>query len=96
VAGNGLKVKDVAEIKRLWKLKITNRQIAKILGVHRNTINKYVEQLEMDLRAPTAAGTTVNVSAAQVDPCDVNKVDWERVRSEFLSGISLNVIYEEL
>ena len=43
MAGNGLNMKDAEEIKRLWKLGIKNRQIARATGTHRNTVNKYVE-----------------------------------------------------
>jgi hypothetical protein len=97
VAGNGIEVKCIDEIKRLWKLKFTNRRIAKISGVHRNTVNKYVALFESDecinnklphnvFATPLAAGESVGA----------NEVDWKKVRAEFLSGVSLNVIHEEL
>jgi transposase len=90
MAGNGLSVKDIAEIKRLWGLKFKNRKIAKITGVHRNTVNKYVAGFVVEKSQP------LNVLAAQPPAPDVNQVDWLKVRSEFLSGVSLNVIHEEL
>jgi len=46
MAGNGLNVKEIAEIKRLWALGLTNRKISRATGVHRNTINKYVDQFK--------------------------------------------------
>lgn len=90
MAGNGLSVKDIAEIKRLWGLKFKNRKIAKITGVHRNTVNKYVAGFVVEKSQP------LNVLATQPPAPDVNQVDWLKVRSEFLSGVSLNVIHEEL
>jgi len=88
VAGNGLNLKDLAEIKRLWELKFSNRKIAEISGAHRNTVNKYVAQFEVEKIQP------LNVLAAEPVATDINKVDWKKVRTEFLSGVSLNVIHE--
>lgn len=93
MAGNGIKVKDIAELKRLWKLRFSNRQISRISNVHRNTVNKYVAGFENE----ASEKVPVNVLASPegvVD--DTNKVDWQKVRAEFLSGVSLNVIHEEL
>lgn len=90
MAGNGLGVKDIAEIKRLWGLEFTNRKIAEITGVHRNTVNKYVAGFVVKKTAPS------NVLASEPAAPNVNQVDWLKVRTEFLSGVSLNVIHEEL
>lgn len=90
MAGNGLSVKDIAEIKRLWKLDFTNRKIAEITGVHRNTVNKYVAQFINEKNEPLSVLPTVPITP------DVNQVDWLKVRTEFLSGVSLKVIHEEL
>jgi transposase len=91
VAGNGLNVKDLEEIKRLLKLGLTNRQIAKSIGVHRNTVNKYVEQIKHPdfLNFKTPAST---IEA----PIWTKEIDWENIRSEFLKGVPLNVLHEEL
>ena len=88
MAGNGLNVKDIDEAKRLWKLGLTNRQIARATKIHRNTINKYVEKFKNEK----------SIAAVEVKPIVswYSEVDWERVRSEYLSGVSLNVIHEEL
>ena len=89
MAGSELNLKDIAEIKRLWKLKITNRKIAKICGVHRNTINKYVERFASEM--------SVGVAIPNVAPVATSSgVDWEKVRSEYLSGVPLSIIHEEL
>lgn len=93
MAGSGLDMKDVLEIKRLWKLGLKSRQIAKILKVHRNTINKYVEQFRLESLAPAkeiSGEREKNASA------DVFQIDWEKVRREYLSGVTLSVIHEEL
>ncbi len=44
MAGNRLDMKEIEEIRRLWRLGFTNRQIARASGgkIHRNTVNKYV------------------------------------------------------
>jgi transposase len=95
MAGNGLKVKDIAEIKRLWELKFSNRKIAEISSVHRNTVNKYVAQFEAQVKNANQV-LALSVATSEASVIDVNKVDWLKVRSEFLSGVSLNVIHEEL
>jgi transposase len=96
VAGNGLNMKDLAELKRLWKLKFSNRQISKISSVHRNTVNKYVAQFELEASQQVLPVKELSPEATISKSTDVNKVDWQKVRSEFLSGVSLNVIHEEL
>ncbi len=46
MAEKGLNVKELSEIKRLLNLGLTNREIARALKIHRNTINKYVEKIK--------------------------------------------------
>ena len=84
MAGNGLSVKDIAEIKRLWKLKFSNRRISEITDVHRNTVNKYVAQFALEDRAPAPTALNYELASASA-PSDINTVDWIKVRSEFLS-----------
>jgi transposase len=93
MAGSGLDVKEILEIKRLWKLGVKSRQIAKILNVHRNTINKYVEQFRLE--AGTADKNIV-VLPEKILNQDPSPIDWEKVRKEYLAGVSLTVIHEEL
>ncbi len=94
MAGNGLNVKDINEAKRLWKLGITNRQIARVLKIHRNSINKYVEQFKSEIlnleNQTSKAPAEISIRSWS------DEIDWEKVRSEFLGGVSLNVIHEEL
>ncbi len=93
MAGNGLNVKEITEARRLWKLGITNRQIARALGVHRNTVNKYVERFKSDIL--NQENQIIKISEVVVGGW-ADEIDWEKVRSEYLSGVSLNVIHEEL
>ena len=88
MAGNGLNVKDINEAKRLWKLGLTNRQIARATNIHRNTINKYVEKFK-DEKLLSVVETKSPITWCA-------DIDWEKVRSEYLGGVSLNVIHEEL
>jgi hypothetical protein len=90
MAGNGLNLKEIAEIRRLWKLGLFNREIAKALRIHRNTVNKYVEIFRLEQRT---GETPPPPEAVVLDP---HAVDWEKVRSEFLGGVPLTVIHEEL
>jgi len=89
MAVKGLNVKELNEIKRLLDLGFKNRQIARALKIHRNTINKYVEQIRNNF---------VNKDENKVQAIAHWSVgiDWEKVRREFLSGVPLNIIYEEL
>lgn len=88
MAGSELNVKDINEAKRLWKLGLSNRHIALATKTHRNTINKYVERFKLQ----------ESLSVIEVKPIVswCAEIDWEKIRSEFLSGVPLNVIHEEL
>ncbi len=90
MAKKGLNVKELNEIKRLLNLGLTNRQIARALKIHRNTINKYVEKIKTNER-----DQDINKKNSLVNHWSF-EIDWEKVRSEYLSGVPLNIIYEEL
>ncbi len=94
MAGNGLNVKEIEEIKRLWKLGLKNRKIAKALGVHRNTVNKYVAEWS----APSLPVAPEAIVGAEVEDGGtwILDLDWEKIRGEYLQGVSLNVIHQEL
>lgn len=89
MAGNGLNVKDVNEIRRLWQLGFSNRKIARATGIHRNTVNKFVDSFKNKTDC-----TESKASVADTSWCA--NVDWESIRVEYLKGVSLNVIHEEL
>ena len=94
MAGNGLNMKEIHEIKRLWKLGLKNRQIAKAAGIHRNTVNKYVELFIQDEQAATQGALNANIKPEIISWAD--QIDWDRVRSEYLRGVPLNLIHTEL
>ena len=80
-------MKQIDEVKRLSKLGFTNRAIARTLNIHRNTINKYIDEINTH---PEFAA----IENPSTKDTWVSQVDWESVRSEFLSGVSLNVIHK--
>jgi transposase len=86
MAGKKTSVAKIEEVRRLLGLGLTERKIARALGVSRNTVAK--------VRAGEAA--PVDASAA-TGPEWVERVDWERLNRECRSGsASLYVIWEEL
>ncbi len=91
MAGSELNVKDIMEIKRLWKLGMSSRKISKIVGAHRNTINKYVDAFKQEL----IIDDSVKILHPISEILGIG-VDWEKVRSDFLGGIPLTIIHEEL
>lgn len=98
MANVGLNMKIVDEILRLKSLKFTKRQIARTLGIHRNTITKYLEQHAVEL-GPGSAGQPANVMATPAtlsEPTWVNDIDWQGVRDEILKAVPIQVVYEEL
>lgn len=94
MAGNRLDMKDIEEIKRLWKMGLTNRQIAKASGgkIHRNTVNKYVQEFSV---VTVGAGSEGEKSTNCVLDWTA-AVDWEKVRTEYLHGVPLNILHDEL
>ena len=94
MAGNRLDMKDVEEIRRLWKMGLTNRQIAKASGgkIHRNTVNKYVQEFSNG----SAVDLTDEVPMSEPAVSWATNVDWEKVRSEYLRGVPLNILHDEL
>lgn len=94
MAGIGLNLKDIAEIRRLWLLGLKKREIARTTGIHRSTVSKYIDEL---LNKNTKQETpNENLIIPEVQSHWSQEIDWEKVRSEYLSGVSLNVIHEEL
>ncbi len=93
MAGNGLNLKDANEIKRLWKLGLKKRAIARITKVHRNTVSKYIDEFILENSDQKLQPTMLNATA----PTSwTRSIDWENVRSEYLGGVPLNIIHEEL
>ena len=96
MAAKGLNVKDREEIRRLKAMGFGKRKIARTLGVHRNTVSKYFDELcEMSATAPPLP-TDVLAAKASSDESWTGDVDWQAVRNEALGGVPINIIYEEL
>ena len=93
MAGNELNLKDVAEIKRLWKMGLKIREIARITKCHRGTVRKYINEFKL---IESGEITNENPKISAQPASWTSSVDWEKVRTEYLSGVSLNVIHEEL
>lgn len=93
MAGSELNLKDKNEIRRLWKLGIKKRQIARATKVHRNTVSKYIEEFISENSKPK---NTIKSTAAASEPNWFDQIDWENIRSEYLRGTPLNVLHEEL
>ena len=90
MAGNRLNMKDINEIKRLRQLGLGKRQIARALNIHRNTVSKYINELDAPSVPAVADEKSLQENTWSSD------IDWEKVRTEYLSGVPLNIIYEEL
>lgn len=102
MANAGLNMKIVDEILRLKSLNFTKRQISRTLGIHRNTITKYLEQHERSL-ATASGAQPIGVLASPlvtpptaVAPSWVDTVDWQAVRDEVLKSVPIQIVYEEL
>ncbi len=93
MAGNGLNMKESDEIKRLWKLGLKKRAIARLMKVHRNTVSKYIEEFILENSSPANKLLSPNILDATKW---TNSIDWESIRSEYLRGVPLNIIHEEL
>ncbi|MBK8202548.1 MAG: hypothetical protein IPK68_09635 [Bdellovibrionales bacterium] len=95
MAGNRLDMKEIEEIRRLWKLGFTNRQIARASGgkIHRNTVNKYVLEFSTE---ESLSGKGVGLPAIDSDIGWPDAVDWEKIRSEYLRGVPLSILHDEL
>ena len=90
MAGNELHMKDRNEIKRLWKLGIRKRAIARITKVHRNTVSKYIEEFiaeNLPQENKTAAPELQSNCLTWFD-----ELDWEKIRTEYLRGRSEEVV----
>jgi hypothetical protein len=95
MAGNRLDMKDIEEIRRLLKLGLTNRQIARASGgkIHRNTVNKYALEITAESSISSEGAALPAVESVISWP---DSLDWEKVRTEYLRGVPLNILHDEL
>lgn len=93
MAAKGLNLKIVEEILRLKALGFGKRKISRTLGVHRNTISKYLDDpLDQATGGPGLAPALL----PELVPGWWDKVDWPSVRDEILNGVPISIVYEEL
>jgi len=90
MAAKALDMKLIADIRRLKLLGFTKRRTSRTLGIHRDTVTHYWDDIEV---ATPIIGMLL---PAQTDPGGwVNAIDWPVVRDEVLGGVPLSVIFEE-
>lgn len=88
-----LDMKEIDEIRRLKALGFGKRKIARTLGIHRDTVSKYLEPATSMDAAPAPLPAIVPSSESPKEWFDV--LDWPRMRSEILSGVPISIVYEE-
>lgn len=71
-----------AEISRLKALGHSQRQTAKLLGIHRNTVTSYWDQI-------------IPMEVIQ-EPEWISGLDWDFINSELENKVPLNILFEEL
>lgn len=76
-------MKKSNEIRRMASLGISQRQIAKALGIHRRTALRHLE------------GKSKKKVAAARPPSWVGDVDWDEIKAEFIKGVPGTVLFEE-
>ena len=76
-------MKKSNEIKRMASLGISQRQIAKALGIHRRTVERHLESESQEK------------VAAKRPPGWVSDVDWDEIIAEFIKGVPGTVLFEE-
>ncbi len=94
MASKGLNMQIIDEIRRLKVLGFGKRKIARTLGIHRNTVSTYYD----DSTAVVYSDEDVALAVvnAEIENRWAAEVDWQAVRDEVLSGIPINIVYEEL
>jgi hypothetical protein len=94
MAAKGLDMKIIEDIGRLKALGFTKRKVARCLNVHRNTVTRYWVLSEPPQELKLQKEKNILQEGAEL-PEWAKNIDWPGVRSEVLSGVPLNVIYEE-
>src|SRR5580658_5216851 len=90
MAGQELDLKLIDDILRLKQLGFTKRKVARCLDVHRNTVTKYWGD-EPAVETPKPSKNPQIVC----EESWANNIDWIKTRDEVLSGVPVNILYEE-
>ena len=100
MAGKAIHMRKAEDVVRLHKNGVSVRRISKILGIHRNTVKKYIED-----GCPGSCiinnnflheSTDSILSSNTPDDNWTSRINWEEIRAQVLSGVSIEVIHEEL
>jgi transposase len=91
MANETLNMKIIEEIRRLKQLGFKKRAIARALGIHRNTVTKYLEE-----SIGNSASIVAPALLSEVQPTWVDQIDWQSVRDEILKSTPIQIVYEEL
>lgn len=85
MAGKALNMKKINEIRRMSELGLSQRKIAKALGIHRTTIKKYLSEHE-EANQPVASSD-----------CDswAGRLDWKVIGGELRQGVPIKILWEE-
>jgi transposase len=86
MAGKRTPMSKIVEIRRYLNLGLSDRKIARALGVSRNTV--------AEIKAGSTDGDTL-CAAAPTQASWVDTVDWDRICAEHQSGTTLEVLWEE-
>jgi lambda repressor-like predicted transcriptional regulator len=100
MAGKAIHMRKAGDVVRLHKNGVSVRRISEILGIHRNTVKKYIEDgcpgscviNNNDLHESTDSILSSNTP----DDNWTSRIIWEEIRAQVLSGVSIEVIHEEL
>lgn len=102
MAAEALNMKVVEEIRRLKQLGFKKRAIARTLGIHRNTVTKYLTELatlevvRREFDSVTTAAGLIESSRGSPLTTWADRVDWQDVRDEILKSTPIQIVYEEL
>jgi transposase len=101
MARMGLNMKIVDEVLRLHRLGLKKRKIARALGIHRDTVTKYLELSEAAV-VPVDGGALAEqrlsfTSAPPLQPPEWHEtLNWQKVRDDYQQGVPLNILHAEL
>ena len=89
-----LKMAVIAAIESLYRSGYSNRRIAAALGVHRDTVAKYVARIQSGPNAP--AGSEASAQRATPGPESLCRPYKELIVAKLKQGLSAQRIYQDL
>jgi hypothetical protein len=95
MATKGLDMKLIKDIQRLKRLKFTKRRVSRVLKIHRKTVARYWGDEPLSPAEEQTIENKIEAVETAAERSWADNVDWEKVRSEVLAGVTLSVIHEE-